>query len=297
MSEQLGSYLTTAQAAKYLHLKERKLYELVAEGGIPCSKVTGKWLFPRAALDRWIESGMSRPDGMAPAPTPPIVGGSHDPLLEWAIRRSGCGLAMLPEGSEAGLARLDHDEVAVAAIHCHDATGDEDANVRAVASRSHLHDCVLIALARREQGLVLGAGAAGVASLADAVRRRLSFGLRQRGAGAQLLLTVLLERAGMTLDDVQAANEPFPTGADLAAAIRAGDVDCGIASRAVATGAGLGFLPLAWERFDLAMRRRTYFEPGLQLLLETVRNPAFAAQASRLGGYDVADAGRVRLNR
>jgi excisionase family DNA binding protein len=34
--------LTTAEAADYLRLKERKLYELVSEGAIPCSKVTGK---------------------------------------------------------------------------------------------------------------------------------------------------------------------------------------------------------------------------------------------------------------
>ena len=34
--------LTTAEAADYLRLKERKLYELVAEGAIPCTKVTGR---------------------------------------------------------------------------------------------------------------------------------------------------------------------------------------------------------------------------------------------------------------
>ena len=44
--------LTTTEAADYLRIKERKLYELVADGAIPCTKVTGKWLFPRADLDR-----------------------------------------------------------------------------------------------------------------------------------------------------------------------------------------------------------------------------------------------------
>ena len=40
-------YLNTEQAAEYLGIKERKLYELIANGEIPCSKVTGKWLFSR----------------------------------------------------------------------------------------------------------------------------------------------------------------------------------------------------------------------------------------------------------
>src|SRR3954451_19204070 len=97
--------LTTDEAATYLRLSERKLYELVATAAIPCSKVTGRWLFPKAALDRWVSAGLLPPAPLAQA-APPIVGGSHDPLLEWALRESGSGLATLPEGSEAGLGRL-----------------------------------------------------------------------------------------------------------------------------------------------------------------------------------------------
>ena len=78
--------LTTDEAAEYLRLSERKLYELVAERAVPCSKVTGRWLFPRAALDRWVSAGLIAPAGLAQDSAPPIVGGSHDPLLEWALR-------------------------------------------------------------------------------------------------------------------------------------------------------------------------------------------------------------------
>ena len=61
--------LTTAEAADYLRIKERKLYELVADQAIPCTKVTGKWLFPRADLDRWLLAGMARPLGVVPGRT------------------------------------------------------------------------------------------------------------------------------------------------------------------------------------------------------------------------------------
>jgi len=98
--------LTTGEAAGYLRLKERKLYELVAERQIPCTKVTGKWLFSRADLDRWLLAGMARPYGVVPAEPPLIVGGSHDPLLQWALSESHAGLAILPEGSEAGYRRF-----------------------------------------------------------------------------------------------------------------------------------------------------------------------------------------------
>ena len=56
--------LTTAEAAAYLRLKERKLYEMVAEGAVPCTKVTGRWLFPKAELDHWLAASVQRPAGV-----------------------------------------------------------------------------------------------------------------------------------------------------------------------------------------------------------------------------------------
>ena len=148
--------LTTAEAASYLRIKERKLYELVADQAIPCTKVTGKWLFPRADLDRWLLAGMARPFGVVPADPPPIVGGSHDPLLRWALAKSGAGLAILPEGSEAGYRRFLQGDVIAAAIHFHDRNDlSKDANVEVVAKEPTLYDAVLMGFASRDQGLPL----------------------------------------------------------------------------------------------------------------------------------------------
>ncbi|MDP4424703.1 substrate-binding domain-containing protein, partial [Escherichia coli] len=56
---------------------------------------------------------------------------------------------------------------------------------------------------------------------------------------------------------------------------------------------GLHFVPLVRERFDLVARPRDWFEPPLQALLAFARSDAFGARAARLGGYDVAQTGRV----
>ncbi len=295
----MSTYLNTEDAAAYLGIKERKLYELVANGAVPCSKVTGKWLFPRAALDRWVEAGLTRPQGVSPVDPPPILGGSNDPLLEWASRRSACGLALLSIGSEAGLRKLAADEVAIAAIHLHGDNGDdEDSNLAAVSATPHLWDAVVIAFARREQGLLLPAGnPKGLASLKDAVRAGARIGQRQAGAGAELLLRRLLGADDIGREQLAQAPAPYATGDDLAFAIASGEADCGIASRAVATARGLAFLPLVWERFDLAMRRRTYFQPGPQALIAIMRTDGFRRHAEALGGLDVSDAGAVRLSR
>jgi molybdate-binding protein len=117
---------------------------------------------------------------------------------------------------------------------------------------------------------------------------------RPAGAGAQLLLLALLHRAGIGLKEIAAVDPPCPTGPDIAQAIRAGRADCGIATRSVANAAGLDFVSLAWERFDLVTHPRHYFRPPLQALFALLRTPGFASRAQELGGYDVSEAGRVR---
>jgi|SRR5262245_4427113 len=295
---QLGAglqLLTTTEAADYLRLRERKLYELVANRQIPCTKVTGRWLFSRADLDCWLLSGMARPEGMVPAEPPPIVGGSHDPLLQWALAESRAGLAILPEGSQAGYERFLRGEVVAAAIHFHDLDGgDGDANVATVRQQASLYDAVLLGFAAREQGLLVPLGnPLGLTGLAQARERNLRLIVRPDGAGAQQLLQSMLKRDGLALSQ-------FPhtvmasTGPDVAQAIRADRADCGIATRAVASAAGVGFVPLCFERFDLIMRQRDYFRPPLQRLLALLADRRFAAQASELGGFDVSAAGQVR---
>jgi putative molybdopterin biosynthesis protein len=287
--------LTTAEAADYLRIKERKLYELVANDAIPCTKVTGKWLFPRADLDRWLLAGMARPHGVIPAEPPPIVGGSHDPLLQWALIESRAGLAILPEGSESGYRRFLKGEVMAAAIHFHDLDDlQKDANIEVVSTEPTLYDAVLVNFCSREQGLVLAKGnPKGIASLADARRAKARLALRPDGAGAQLLLLALLKRDGITINDFAAAILA-PTGPDIAQAIRADRADCGIATRAIATAADLDFIPMIKEHFDVLMRQRDSYRGPLAKFQALLRSPQFAQRAAELGGLDVSNAGGVR---
>lgn len=289
-------YLTSAEAARYLRLKERKLYELVADRQIPCTKVTGRWLFPRDELDRWVLSGLSRPAGLTPPVPPPIIGGSHETLLEWALRESRCGLATLAEGSEAGYRRFLAGEVLAAAIHFHSASpGVSDANVALVSANAGLQDAVLIGFAAREQGLVTAArNPLKLGGMADVASSKARFVLRPEGAGARQLLDVRLIQAGLSLGDLNVAAEVAPTGPDVGHAIRSGHADCGIATRAVAAASGLGFVPLAIEHFDLIVRQRDAFRAPFQQLIEIMGRAQFRQQAEELGGLDVSGAGKVR---
>ena len=83
------------------------------------------------------------------------------------------------------------------------------ANIDAAAATPGLHDAVVIGFARREQGLLVAPGnprkLTDIASVAAAKAR---IAQRSDGAGAQLLLLSLLDRAGLKRDRLNALSPP-----------------------------------------------------------------------------------------
>ncbi|HLI10734.1 MAG TPA: helix-turn-helix transcriptional regulator [Alphaproteobacteria bacterium] len=293
--------LSTKEVAEYLRIKERKVYELVRDGLIPCTKVTGKYLFPKQLIDNWLAQSTELPEGarsMAAerVTSPPVVAGSHDPLLEWAIRESGCGLAWMAGGSLDGLRRLAAGEAQLCGMHVLDGEGGSYNLPLLKASYSRL-GLVALEWAWREQGLVLAAGNPhGIRGLRDLAEKPVTVVERQPESGSQILFRHLLEKAGIAYDALARLEHPALTESDLALLVAEGRADAGPAIRAAARQYGLDFLPLARERFDLVMRRRDYFEPPIQSLLAFARTERFRTRAVELQGYDIGTLGAVTYN-
>ena len=293
--EPRAELMDTREVAAYLRLKERRIYDLVRQRAIPHVRATGKLLFPRAQIDAWLAGKRGVP---APATRerPPIIAGSHDPLLEWAVRESRCGLAILAGGSRAGVEALARGEASAAAAHwLDDASGEY--NVPLVRKLLAGADVVVFEWARRTQGLLLPASNPHrIRKVADLARRRARVAKRQPEAGSHRLLLHLLSQAGVRPDALDWSTRIAHAETELAAIIRDGHADVGLGIEAAARANGLAFVPLATERFDLVAFRRDAFEPPLQTLFAWTRKPEFAATAASLGGYDVTNTGRVIFN-
>ncbi|MBL8567253.1 MAG: helix-turn-helix transcriptional regulator [Hyphomicrobiaceae bacterium] len=292
------TYLTTREVADLLRLKERKVYDLVAEGDIPFIKATGKLLFPRDLVEAWLARNLEVKSGRESlVERPPIVAGSHDPLLDWALREAETGLAVAFGGSLDGLRRMAKAEAVFTGTHLasENLPVGQSWNVEHVRRQLAGQPVVVVEFARRVQGLIVPPdNPLGLKSAASLKRRRVIG--RQREAGSFVLLERLLEDAGLKLSDLALVPTPARTEADVAAAVAEGLADAGLAIDAVARQYRLGFVPLVEERYDLVVWRRSAFERPFQALMAFGRTRAFIERAAQLGGYDVSGFGTVHYN-
>ncbi|MCB1801069.1 MAG: helix-turn-helix transcriptional regulator [Gammaproteobacteria bacterium] len=293
MSDNENAYLTTRELADLLRIKERKVYDLVATGQIPCSRAMGKLLFPRKAVEAWINGEDTGSTGGTGKPRPAVLLGSYEPLLEWALRESGCGLATLLDGSMDGLERFARGEGVAAGMHVYDAAHDSW-NIDLVRARLVDAPAALIEFTWRERGLIVAHGREGETPGLSMLKGRRVVP-RQAGAGSQVLLEQLLEQAGVSASSVS-WTEVARTESDAAMAVLEGKADATLGLRAIASKLKLGFVPILRERYDLLVDRAAWFDPPLQALMTFCRTPAFAEKAAEFAGYDVSGLGTVRFN-
>ncbi len=279
-------FLTTKEVADLLRLKERKVYDLAAEEKIPCTRATGKLLFSRRAIERWLEQNSSG-DAIQTSSVMPLIAGSHDPLLEWVIRESQCGIATLFDGSVDGLLKMEQQQAAVCALHLYSPQGW---NMPQVKERFSGKPMVLLEWVRRNRGLVFRPGL----SVTDFSQiSALAVAGRQQGAGSQLLLDQLLEQAG--IGDVNYA-VITRSESDAVLAVAEGSADCTLGLQYLARQHQLPFLPLLEEPLDLLIERRFWFEPPMQKFISFCRSSAFRKKLAEMQGYLADDIFRVRLN-
>lgn len=289
----MSEYLTTTEVAELLRIKKRKVYDLAASGDIPCSRAMGKLLFPAEAVKAWVAGNSSGARRGEAAQRPSVLVGSHDPLLDWAMRESRCGMASFFDGSLDGLARYRRGEGIAAGLHIFDAvTGDW--NVPAVRRQLGGEPVVLVEWAWRERGLIVDPSrAASITGIRDLRGHRVI--PRQAEAGTQVLFLQLLHDEGVDAGEMTLL-PPARNETDAALAVLEGKADAAFGLRSLAAQYRLGFVPIIDERFDLLVERRAWFEPPMQDFLAFCGSEGFAARLAELAGYNAGGLGRVHFN-
>jgi excisionase family DNA binding protein len=114
--------MSTKEVAAYLNLNEKKVYALIKQGKVLCTKTTGKWVFPKMLIDRWIEEDVLRDRKASEEIDNIVLTGSHDlsiDLLASEVNERYPELILLSAhlGSIGGLTALQRGRCHMAGAH------------------------------------------------------------------------------------------------------------------------------------------------------------------------------------
>lgn len=288
-------FMNVRQVAEYLHLNDKKVYALAAEGKIPATKVTGKWLFPRDLIDQWmLESshGGALTDRL-------VLAGSDDPLVARALMHLANeiqGRALISHnctGTQLGLTLLARRRADVCGMHWGLADESTTRHPALIRQFPQHHDWVIVRVFYREQGLILAPGFRNASDpVEDLFRREVRWAMRQEGAGSQRFLKETLTRYNADPSALRVSTRTY-SERDAASAVAMDLADAAPGARSAAAEFGLDFLSVGWEAFDFALYRGIYFRTLFQRFLEHLRGPECQRLAKLLGGYDFRDVGKL----
>jgi excisionase family DNA binding protein len=297
----MNPLLSTKDVARLLNVNEKMVYTLVAEKGLPASKVTGKWLFPRHLVEQWVETRtINYPDTGSLQPIKQeilILAGSNDPLLDRTISlfnsQFQTPLAVFGNlGSMGGLRALRQNLCHIASSHL--LQEDEQEYNFDFAFQELDSMPAVVNFSRREQGILVAAGnpknISGAADLAGPGIRMVN---RPLGTGTRLLLDREFKKAGIQGEKIEGYDDEVHRHLDVGLEIVAGRVDAGPGIGAVAGLLNIGFVPIRWERFDLMILKDHFFDEGIQQFLSLLHEAQFRQIAEALNGYDVSMSGKM----
>lgn len=225
--------------------------------------------------------------------------GSHDNALDLLAnilkkRYPRFSLSSAHVGSMGGLISLKKGEAHLAGTHLLDEETGEY-NVPYIRKILSSKKTVLLNLVYREQGLLVPKGnPKNIRGFEDLTRDDVVFVNRQPGAGTRLLTDKCLRELSINPGDIKGYEREEYTHMGVASAVLTGVADTGLAILASAVALGLDFIPVAKERYDLAIPRDFYETEMLQCLLKIIREDSeFREMVIGLGGYDISDMGKV----
>lgn len=287
--------MTVKQVASYLHLNEKKIYALVGNGEIPATKITGKWMFPRELVDKWVldstHNGLLR-DRLS-------ITGSDDSFLHRVINEysqtlgSKALISYSTTTTRNGLELLNANKIDICCLNWGPDSESKTRHPALLQQYSNSANWILIRALRREQGLIVNRPLADQRlSVAQLFAEEFRWDVALTGSGRQRWLRELLSQHGLNLDHLNETTTSLSLR-EAAAAVNLGHCDIAPGTRALANEFNLGFISLGWEHLDFAMNRDIWFRHLFQGLVDRIDSGWGHTLTQLLGGYQLEHCGKL----
>ncbi|PIE31494.1 DNA-binding protein [candidate division KSB3 bacterium] len=217
-------FLSTREVAQFLDVNEKMIYSLVSDKGLPATKITGKWLFPRHLVELWLENHIVNYPKSASIPSSQgvlILVGSHDILMERLLSLFN---RLYPErlavfgnvGSLGGLKALHEGLCHIAASHLLQAD-EEEYNFDFAQEELGNEVAAVVNFCRREQGLFVAKGnPRNLQAIADLGQPGIRLANRSMNTGTRLLLDRELQKLGLDGTKIQGYKQEYQSHWDVA---------------------------------------------------------------------------------
>ncbi len=220
--------------------------------------------------------------------------GSHDlsiDVLSSLIRKKDEERQIISAhvGSMAGIMAIRKQEAHVAGIHLlHPESGTY--NFPYVERYLKGHKAVILPFLKREQGWIVPKGnPLHINTIEDIASRGVHYVNRQRGAGTRILFDDMLKKAGLGPEQIQGYDREMFSHLSVAAEVKQQENVAGLGIYSAAKAMDLGFVPVAYESYDLLMSEDFLESEAGRMLMEVIRSDDFKAEVEKLGGYKIAD--------
>ena len=295
LKNQVDVFMSVKQVSGYLHLNEKKIYTLVNKGQIPATKITGKWMFPKELIDKWMldstHSGLLL-DRL-------IIAGSDDPLLHRIVNEfteslgSRAVITYTATGTRNGLDLLNANRVDACCIHWGPENESITRHPSLLQQYSQNHNWVLIRAFKREQGLLYSSKLLpSTPEIPEIFDKKYRWAIRQAGSGSQRFLMEVLSKYHLNTDLLNVTSSAL-SEREAAASVNLNKSDIAIGTRSIASEFGLDFISLGWEVFDFAIPRNIWFRHLFLNLMSRIQSDAGQRVAEELGGYQVINSGKL----
>jgi putative molybdopterin biosynthesis protein len=295
--------MNTKEVAEFLGIHEKQVYALIKAKRIPCTRVTGKWIFPRDLISQWIVDnarlGSKGETGERREGEGSLMGaGSNDPILDILLSRltfqyPGLHIFSSSTGSTSGLRLLGEGVTDIAWCHLSDPKTGEY-NTEHICSFFPGTAITIVHLFQRQLGLLLSERYSGkIKNIEDIAGSGARIVNRQEGSGTRKYLDYLLEEKEIDNLYIEGYGNAVNTHFEVGLSILSGRADAGIASIAVSRLLGLSFIPLHNESFDMVLKHSTFFMDNVQNLMGILKSDDFRDNVKTLGNYNFSESGKI----
>lgn len=324
MSEHL---LTVVEAADILKVKKNTVYDMIKRGDLKGAKLGKQIRIRQEDLDDYIhrgsqknrETGINRSleNEMASSAEEKRIYNSslvfserqnngkemiicgQDVILDILADRlsrhpRGCAAFRSYKGSYNGLFAMYQGQVDVATAHLwHGAT--DSYNLPYISSMLPGIDVVVLHILKRKQGFYVKQGnPKNILNFQDLKRKDVTIVNREPGSGSRVLMDEKLRWNQIRTSEVRGYQTIVNSHLEAAVAVSGGKADVALGTEKHSLQvSGIDFIFQQEESYDMVIRKDDFSKEPYQALLEILRSDEYQKEVYALGGYDIADMGKI----